>query len=278
MIKGFLSKMCSVAALPFLLFSCSVMAQSTDKKLVLKNTTDTLSELTVYLPNAKAATGRAVVCCPGGGYTHLAMEHEGHNWAEYFNAQGIALVVLKYRMPNGDRNIPLSDAYSAIRMVRDNAKDWHVNPNDVGIMGSSAGGHLASAVSTHADEAVRPNFTILFYPVISMNEYETHKGSCVGFLGDKRNDKALQWEWNSATAVKPGTPPAIILLASDDNAVPALTNSVSYYTAMIKAGNRCALMCYPSGGHGFGFKSTFKYHDQMLGELTRWLETLPSKK
>ena len=158
--------MCSVAALPFLLFSCSVMAQSTDKKLVLKNTTDTLSELTVYLPNAKAATGRAVVCCPGGGYTHLAMEHEGHNWAEYFNAQGIDLVVLKYRMPNGDRNIPLSDAYSAIRMVRDNAKDWHVNPNDVGIMGSSAGGHLASAVSTHADEAVRPNFTILFYPVI----------------------------------------------------------------------------------------------------------------
>ena len=270
--------MCSVATLPFLLFSCSVMAQSTDKKLVLKNTTDTLSELTVYLPKAKAATGRAVVCCPGGGYTHLAMEHEGHNWAEYFNAQGIALVVLKYRMPNGDRNIPLSDAYSAIRMVRDNAKDWHVNPNDVGIMGSSAGGHLASAVSTHADEAVRPNFTILFYPVISMNEYETHKGSCVGFLGDKRNDKALQWEWNSATAVKPGTPPAIILLASDDNAVPALTNGVSYYTAMIKAGNRCALVCYPSGGHGFGFRSTFKYHDQMLGELTRWLETLPSKK
>ena len=257
----------------------SVAAQSTDKKLVIINSSDSLSEMTVYLPSAKKATGRAIVDCPGGGYTHLAIDHEGHQWAEYFNSRGIAFVVLKYRMPNGDRNIPLTDAYNAIRTVRANAKAWNVNPQDVGIMGFSAGGHLASAVSTHAEEAVRPNFSILFYPVISMNEYETHKGSCVGFLGDKRNDKALQWEWNSATAVKPGTtPPAIVLLASDDNAVPALTNGVTYYTSMIKAGNKCAMMCYPSGGHGFGFKNTFKFHEQMLDDLSRWLETLPVKK
>ena len=257
----------------------SVAAQSTDKKLVIINSSDSLSEMTVYLPSAKKATGRAIVDCPGGGYTHLAIDHEGHQWAEYFNSRGIAFVVLKYRMPNGDRNIPLTDAYNAIRTVRANAKAWNMNPQDIGIMGFSAGGHLASAVSTHAEEAVRPNFSILFYPVISMNEYETHKGSCVGFLGDKRNDKALQWEWNSATAVKPGTtPPAIVLLASDDNAVPALTNGVTYYTSMIKAGNKCAMMCYPSGGHGFGFKNTFKFHEQMLGDLSRWLETLPVKK
>ena len=261
----------------FALFSAASMAQCTDKKFVIVNSPDSLSELTVYLPKANVATGRAIVDCPGGGYTHLAMDHEGHQWAEYFNSKGIAFIVLKYRMPNGDRNIPLGDAYNAIRTVRANAKEWNINPNDVGIMGFSAGGHLASAVSTHADEAVRPNFSILFYPVISMNEYETHKGSCVGFLGDKRNDKSLQWEWNSATAVKPGvTPPAIILLASDDNAVPALTNGVAYYTSMIKAGNRCAMMCYPSGGHGFGYRENFKYHEQMLGELSRWLETLPS--
>lgn len=263
----------------FFFSSLFAMAQSTDKKFVIVNSPDSLSEMTVYLPKAKNATGRAVVDCPGGGYTHLAIDHEGHQWADFFNSRGIAFIVLKYRMPNGDRNIPLGDAYNAIRTVRANAKEWNVNPNDVGIMGFSAGGHLASAVSTHAEESVRPNFSILFYPVISMNEYETHKGSCVGFLGDKRNDKALQWEWNSATAVRPGvTPPAIILLASDDNAVPALTNGVAYYTSMIKAGNRCAMMCYPSGGHGFGFKDSFKYHDVMLGELSRWLETLPVKK
>lgn len=264
----------------FLSLASSVcMAQCTDKQFVVKNSDDGESEMTVYLPKASKATGRVIVDCPGGGYTHLAIDHEGHQWAEYFNSRGIALVVLKYRMPNGDRNIPLGDAYNAIRTVRANAAEWHINPNDVGIMGFSAGGHLASAVSTHAEEAVRPNFSILFYPVISMNEYETHKGSCVGFLGDKRNDKSLQWEWNSATAVKPGvTPPAIILLASDDNVVPALTNGVAYYTSMIKAGNRCAMVCYPSGGHGFGFKDSFKYHDVMLSELSRWLELLPKPK
>lgn len=254
------------------------MAQCTDKQFVIKNSADGESEMTVYLPEASKATGRVIVDCPGGGYSHLAMDHEGHQWAEFFNSRGIALVVLKYRMPNGDRNIPLGDAYNAIRTVRANATEWHINPNDVGIMGFSAGGHLASAVSTHAEEAVRPNFSILFYPVISMNEYETHKGSCVGFLGEKRNDKALQWEWNSAMAVRPGvTPPAIILLAGDDNAVPALTNGVAYYISMLKAGNRCAMVCYPSGGHGFGFKESFKYHDLMLDELSRWLETLQTK-
>ena len=101
--------------------------------------------LTCYLPDVPS--GRAIVCCPGGGYSHLAMQHEGHNWAEFFTAKGIAFFVLKYRMPNGDRNIPLGDAYEAFRLVRDSAKVWGINPSDVGIMGFSAGGHLASAVS-----------------------------------------------------------------------------------------------------------------------------------
>ncbi len=111
------------------------------------------------------------------------MDHEGHQWAEFFNKQGIAFFVLKYRMPNGDRTIPLGDAYQAIRTVRDSASIWHINPQDVGIMGFSAGGHLASSVSTHAEYAARPDFSILFYPVISMDERITHKGSCVNFPG-----------------------------------------------------------------------------------------------
>jgi acetyl esterase/lipase len=139
-------------------------------------------------------------------------------------------------------------------------------------MGFSAGGHLASSVCTHADDAVRPDFAILFYPVISMDETVTHKGSCVGFLGEQRNDPELQAEWSNQNKVVAGvTPPTIILLASDDRAVPAATNGVAYYAALCKAGIRCEFHGYPSGGHGFGFKSTFKYHDRMLDNLSNWL-------
>ena len=150
------------------------------KKFTVNITPDGSSNMVAYLP--VAPSGRAVVDCPGGGYSHLSMQNEGHDWAEWFNRQGIAYFVLTYRMPNGDREIPMSDARTAIRTVRDSAEVWGINPRDVGIMGFSAGGHLASTVSTHSELAERPDFSILFYPVISMNERETHKGSCVGFL------------------------------------------------------------------------------------------------
>lgn len=254
------------------------MAQSTVRKFVLKNSADGESEITVYLPSAEKAVqcnGRAIVDCPGGGYSHLAMDHEGHDWAEFYNAQGIAWIVLKYRMPKGDRNIPLGDAYQAIRTVRDSAKVWNINPNNVGIQGFSAGGHLASAVSTHAPMDARPDFSILFYPVISMNEKETHKGSCVGFLGEQRNDEKLQKEWSSHRAVRRhATPPAILILTNDDTVVPPATNAAAYYTAMRKAGNHCSMFCYPSGGHGFGFRDKWRYHELMKMELTQWLNDL----
>ena len=109
-----------------------------------------MAKVWVYLPDEKQATGRAVVCCPGGGYSHLAMDHEGHQWAPFFNGQGIALIVLKYRMPHGAWQVPAEDAEEAMRLVRRHAKEWHINTKDVGIMGFSAGGHLASTVATHA--------------------------------------------------------------------------------------------------------------------------------
>ena len=210
------------------LFYASSADAQTARKIKLVNSPDGESKLEVFFP--ENPTGRAIVGCPGGGYSHLAMEHEGYNWADYFNSQGITYCVLTYRMPKGDRNIPLSDAYNAIRTVRDSAAQWHVNPYDVGIMGFSAGGHLASSVSTHAPFDARPNFSILFYPVISMNEKETHKGSCVGFLGDARSDAKLVKEWSNYNAVRRHlTPPAIILLSADDRAVPALTNGFKYF-------------------------------------------------
>ena len=247
------------------------MQAQTARKFTVNITADGKANMVAYLP--ASPTGRAIVDCPGGGYNHLSMQNEGHDWAEYFNRQGIAFFVLTYRMPQGDRTIPMSDAQQAIRTVRDSAAVWGINPRDVGIMGFSAGGHLASTVSTHSEFDCRPDFSILFYPVISMNERESHKGSCQNFLGPEgQKDAKLVKEFSNQNAVRRHlTPPAIILAANDDGAVPPVTNAIAYYSAMRRAGNDCALYVYPSGGHGFGFRSTWAFHDQMLSDLTIWL-------
>ncbi len=249
----------------------SVVAQ-TARRITVNLTDDGKANIVGYLPTQP--TGKAVVGCPGGGYSRLSLQNEGHDWADYFNRQGIAYFVLTYRMPDGDHTIPISDAKKSIRTVRDSADVWGINPYDVGIMGFSAGGHLASTVSTHSEFSERPNFSILFYPVISMNEKESHKGSCVRFLGSEgQKDQKLVKQFSNQHAVRRHlTPPAIILTANDDRTVPPVTNGVAYYSAMRNQGNDCALYIYPTGGHGFGFKSTFTYHDQMLNDLTTWLQ------
>lgn len=245
----------------------------TARKMTVNITPDGKANMVCYLP--EHPSGRAIVDLPGGGYSHLAMQHEGHDWAEWMNQQGIAFFVVTYRMPGGDRTIPMGDAQQAIRTVRDSAQVWQINPYDVGIMGFSAGGHLASTVSTHSEFDCRPDFSILFYPVISMDERETHKGSVNGFLGEAKSDKELVRAFSNQNAVRRHlTPPAIILLANDDRAVPPVTNGIAYYSAMRRAGNECALHVYPAGGHGFGFRSNYKYHDQMLADLQSWLSTL----
>lgn len=232
------------------------------------------ARLTAYLPTQPS--GRAIVDLPGGGYSHLAVDHEGHQWADWMNRQGIAFFVLEYRMPKGDRTIPLTDAYRAMTTVRDSATAWRVNPYDVGIMGFSAGGHLASAVSTHAPWAARPNFSILFYPVVSMDERVTHKGSCANFLGaEGMKDQRLIQQWSNDACVRRHlTPPACVILSTDDRVVPPVTNGVAYYSAMRRAGNNCALYAYPSGGHGYGIRKNFAFHEQMLGDLKAWLATI----
>lgn len=225
----------------------------------------------VYFPKSAKDSMRAVVACPGGGYDHLATANEGTNWARFFTERGIVYFTLTYRMPNGDRTIPISDAESAIRMVRDSAAAWHINPHEVGIMGSSAGGHLASTIATHADSTSRPDFQILFYPVITMTN-ATHKGSVVHLLGSDKDNDSIRREYSNELHVSKGTtPPAVILLASDDKGVPPLTNGVAYYSSLVRAGIPAALFCYPKGGHGFGYKTTFPYHDQMLQDLSSWL-------
>ena len=260
------------------ILAVNLWAQSTDRKFTVKVSEDGKASMICFLPAAEKATGRAVVICPGGAYWIVATELEGTGFSEFFNSQGIACFVLNYRLPHGNRALPISDAEKAMEMVRDSAAQWHVNPYDVGIMGSSAGGHLASTISTHADFAHRPNFSILFYPVISMNPKKGHAGSTRNLLGrDGETNEDLINEYSNEKNVRGHlTPPALLLLANDDDAVPPVSNAVAYYAAMRKAGNDCAMHIYPSGGHGFGSNPNFKYHEQMLRDLRDWLAQLPS--
>jgi len=256
----------------FLLITLSISGQ-TSRKFTLNITPDGASTLTCFLPDRP--TGRAIVDCPGGGYVWLSMGKEGYDWADYFNQKGISYFVLKYRLPKGNHQLPVSDAENAIRLVRDSADQWKINPYDVGIMGFSAGGHLASTVSTHADYSARPDFSLLFYPVITMGN-GTHEGSRINFLGTSPDAQSINAFSNEKQIRAHLTPPAVIFLANDDNVVPPIENGVAYYTAMRKAGNDCSLYIYPTGGHGFGFNTHFTYHEQLLNDLSEWLTTHPS--
>lgn len=229
------------------------------------------AKVRVYLPPAKEATGRAVVICPGGGYQHLAMDHEGYQWGAFFNNMGIAAVVLKYRMPHGNPAVPLSDAEEAIRLVRRNAAKWGLKTGEVGIMGSSAGGHLASMVATRSVKDARPDFQILFYPVITMMPDITHKGSHDNLLG-KEAKKKTEREYSNDIQVSRVTPRAFIALSDDDHTVlPA--NGVSYYTELYRHDVPASLHVFPSGGHGWGMRERFKYHVEMELLLRAWLRS-----
>ena len=233
------------------------------------------AELTVYLPDAKKATGRAIVCCPGGGYSHLAMDHEGHQWATFFNNQGIALIVLKYRMPHGNYVVPISDAEQAMKIVRQNAAEWHIDTHNVGIMGFSAGGHLASTIATHSKGDAAPDFQILFYPVITMDLGFTHKGSHDNLLGtnhDKKKLRKLEVEYSNDQQVNRTTPRAFLALSDDDKAVPA-ANGFGYYQQLYKHDVPASIHIYPSGGHGWGYRESFAFHYQMVFELKAWLQS-----
>lgn len=226
----------------------------------------------VYLPEKSKANGMAVVCLPGGGYTHLAVDHEGYDWAPYFNDLGFAFVVLKYRMPHEVTDVPISDAKEALRIVRENAKEWGIDPKKVGIMGSSAGGHLATTVATHSLPGTEPNFQILFYPVVTMDVNYTHNGSRQNLIGEKPAKETVDL-YSNDKQVTSNTPRAILLLSDDDKVVPS-PNSVNYYLALRRHNVPATMHIYPSGGHGWGCRKNFKYHNEMMADLTAWLKTL----
>lgn len=255
---------------------CASWSQAAPHRQFKVNITpDGKANMIVCLPDSDKATGRAVVVCPGGGYEGLAMENEGTNWIPFFTDRGIACMILTYRMPHGDLTIPVSDAEKAITTVRDSAEVWNINPYDVGIMGSSAGGHLASTLATHAPMKARPDFQILFYPVITMDENRTHAGSVRSFLGEKRHDrKYVELYSNELQVRRHVTPPALILLATDDTLVPPVPNGVAYFAALRNADIPAAMYAYAEGEHGFGSQTNFVYHKQLLEDITSWLDHL----
>ena len=228
------------------------------------------AELHIFLPDENP-TGRAIVICPGGGYIGLSKENEGTNWAPFFNKQGISIFILYYRLPGGDRRIPINDAEEAIRLVRKNADKWKIDPQNVGIMGFSAGGHLASTIATHSIDDAKPNFQILFYPVITMEDSYTHQGSKKNFLGDNPIQRLID-EFSNEKKVTNDTPRAFIILSNDDKTVPPL-NGVNYYLACNENKVSSTLHIFPTGGHGWGSKESFEYHELALNELKSWLNS-----
>ena len=222
----------------------------------------------VYLPKASKPT-KAVVICPGGGYKILAMRHEGYDWGAYFKEIGVAAIVLKYRMPKGRPEMPISDAQETISLIKKHAHAWNINPDSIGIMGFSAGGHLASTLAVHAPDEIRPAFQILFYPVITMKHLHAHKGSRERFIGEKPTEE-LEKFYSNELQVNVNTPGAFIALAGDDKVVKPI-NAVNYHSALLEKGVSSAIYIYPEGGHGWGIRRNFKYHNELLFDLKSWL-------
>ncbi|GHU98461.1 hypothetical protein FACS1894159_00980 [Bacteroidia bacterium] len=232
-----------------------------------------ISRTTLYalLPEKSKATGQAAVIFPGGGYRLVAFEHEGFAVARWLVSKGIAAIVSCYALPNGHPQIPLEDAKAAMNLVREKAAAWNIEPSRVGVIGFSAGGHLASTIGTRFDEASRPAFMALFYPNISFLSEYTREAARTTLLGPQADDPQMLKLYSGEMQVTVSTPPAFIALCNDDRTVDP-DHSLRFYRALKENKVPCEMHIFPSGGHGWGFKPEFKYHGQMLELLERWLK------
>jgi len=237
--------------------------------------------VTVYLPATMLQNTPAVIVCPGGGYARLAANHEGRQVANYLNSLGVAAFVLRYRLgPRYHHPIELGDAQRAIRLLRARASEWRLDPARIGIMGFSAGGHLAMSASTHFEShpkpsdaidraSSRPDFAILGYPVISLTEAWTHRGSRTNLLGDNP-DPALAKRLSGENAVTKNTPPTFIFQTDADTTVPA-ENSVHYYLALRKAGVPAEMHVFEKGPHGVGLANNDAALSEWSKLMANWL-------
>jgi acetyl esterase/lipase len=245
--------------------------------------------LEVFLPSKQNATGKAVIICPGGGYSNLSYDWEGTDVAKLFNSKGIVAFVLKSRLPLSKSLIvpheaPLQDAQRAIRWVRYHAEKYNVNPNQIGIMGFSAGGHLASTLGVQFDTpnnfkeqsldtiSARPDFTILIYPVVTMKDDYTHQGSQNNLLGKHASD-VLKRKYSNELHVSKNTPPTFIVHSGDDKSVP-VENSLQLYKALNDKGISAEMHIYPYGGHGYSLAIGKGYLQNWPDRLFEWLQSL----
>lgn len=241
--------------------------------------------ITAYLPPKGTGNGTAILICPGGGYGGLAITHEGHQVAAEFNKLGVAAFVLKYRLPDDrimrDKSVgPLQDAQTAMTIIRKRAKEWGIDGNKVGIIGFSAGGHLASTVGTHYNKAVidnkeninlRPDFMVLMYPVISFTDTTlVHGGSRNNLLGKDASEE-LKAQFSSELLVTPNTPPTLLVHAGDDKGV-KVGNSIRFYEALNKNGVLAEMIIYPKGGHGFGLNNKTTT-DSWMDRCRDWMKS-----
>ena len=245
--------------------------------------------LEVYLPAKANSNGQAVLIFPGGGYHILAYDWEGTDIAKYLNSKGIAGIVVKYRLPTSESlsdpsNVPLMDAQRAIRIVRNNAERWNLDAAKIGIMGFSAGGHLASTLGTHFEEEVypgietldmlsaRPDFMVLVYPVITFTKTTVHQGSRTALLGAQPGEDLVR-HFSNELQVTNDTPPTILIHAADDQAVPA-ENSILFFQALQSHGVQAALHIYARGGHGFSLAPKDPYLRGWTDRVTEWMERM----
>jgi len=244
--------------------------------------------LEVYLPAAQNATGEAMLIFPGGGYQILAYDWEGTDIAKFLNGKGIAGIVVKYRLPSSKsqtnkQNVPLIDAQRALRMVRSKASEFHIDPAKIGILGFSAGGHLASTLGTHFDEKVyepideidkesaRPDFMALGYPVITFGEM-THGGSKGNLIGDNPNTEKADY-FSNEKRVNENTPPTFLFHATNDEGVP-VENSLLFYRALKDKGVSATMHIYPKGGHGFSLALKDPHLRGWTERMFEWMESL----
>jgi acetyl esterase/lipase len=246
----------------------------------------TRPDLTVYLAPKEKASGAAIVICPGGGYGGLAIDKEGHDVARWLNDRGVAGIVLKYRMPVASKEgkpLPLRDAQRAIQLVRSRAQEWGLNADRIGIMGFSAGGHLASTAGTHFDAGIsdaadpvdrlscRPDFLVLIYPVVSMDKAITHRGSRDNLLGAKP-DPSLVELYSNELQVTAQTPSAFLVHAKDDGV--KVENSIRFDEAMKKAGVPSELNLFEKGGHAYGLGVNGGEVATWPQRFEKWLERM----